>query len=90
MPTYYPTTDYPTFNPTTEYPTYNPSTYNPATDYPTYNPTKSWRRAILMVKSIWLIYAVAYCRGAGLMQDWENSALGVCGPERSRSGLSPK
>jgi len=43
-----------------------------------------------MVKSIWLIYAVAYCRGAGLMQDWENSALGVCGPERSRSGLSPK
>ena len=30
-----------------------------------------------MVISIWLIYEVAYCQDAGLMQDWENSALGT-------------
>lgn len=29
------------------------------------------------------------CRVVGLMQDWEISALGVCGPERLGSGLSP-
>ena len=33
---------------------------------------------------------VAYCRVDGLMQDWENSALGVCGAEHLQSGLSPK
>ena len=30
----------------------------------------------------------AYCRVVGLMQDWEISALGMCGPDRLWSGLA--